>query len=331
MKLSEKERYYAHVILASKSWGMNTSYVFGWKFMDAMSEGKTEKKAVEEEMGMLRAIFDHPIKAQQDIMNSVGAFPFGAGRYMKRYRKGMQNTVEEALDAGVNYSNILAVPAYAVGDIGHHLCQSSYDMYKDDFIFALLESVFEVVEKTLKKSIVNFGNLNQILSAATGSSAASVTYLLESEGFTSDMVINLMMQRFQNFVRKYPCRGVGIEFHNVDFMDVIYRGNKILHNDEGKVSGISVDMSPLVERGIVRDFKGCVYPNCAITRIFSALMRISDHFCLLNIEPVTMGLLTNIIASEPEKSMSPMRGCKKCAVSSVMPERCNYCERTRVV
>jgi hypothetical protein len=60
-------------------------------------------------------------------------------------------------------------------------------------------------------------------------------------------------------------------------------------------------------------------------------MRFADHFCLLNIEPITMGMLTNIVASDPKASMSPVRSCKKCSVSAVTPHRCAYCERTRVI
>lgn len=329
MKLTDKERYYAQVVLASKSWGMNTSYVFGWRYIEALKEGKTTKDAAKEEIEMLKYIFESPLEAQAKLMDEVGAFPFGTDRYLKRYKENMRETTEKAVQDKVNYANILSVPAYAVGDIGHHLCQSTYDMYKDDFALEMLEGVVEVVEDTLHKGMDDFKDLPQILSTATGSAAAAVTYMLESEGYTSDVVIELLMKRFQGFIRKYPYRGVGIEFHNVDFMDVAYRGNKIL--EVGNIKGIPLDYTPLVKRGIVRDFKGCIYPNCAINRIFSTLIRFADHFCLLNIEPVTMALLTNIIAREPENSMSPVRGCKKCAASAFLPHRCGFCERTKAI
>jgi hypothetical protein len=332
MTLSEKEKYYARIVLASKSWGMNTSYVFGWKYLDAMENGKNAAEAVKEEIDMLKHIFDVPVEAQNELMKEVGAFPFGIEKYQKRYMKGMRPVVEEALAKEVNYANILSVSSLSVGDIGHHLCQSTYDMYKDDYALEMLEGVVEVVEDTMKKGMPSYENLNQILSTATGASAAAVTYLLESEGFTADMAIDLMMRRFQNFIQKYPHRGVGIEFHNVDYMDVVHRGNKILHSDKGMVNKtIQVDFSPLIRRKIVRDYKGCIYPNCAINRIFSTLMRFADHFCLINIEPVTMGMMTNIIASNPKASMSPVKGCKRCSVSAAMPHRCEYCERTKAI
>ncbi len=332
MKLSDKERYYAQIVLASKSWGMNTSYVFGWRYIDAIEGGKTAGEAVKEETDMLKYIFDAPMESQTSLMNEIGSFPFGIDKYQKRYLKGMKSVVEEAVAKEINYANILSVPSLSIGDIGHHLCQSTYDMYKDDYALEILEGVVEVVEDTMKKGMNTYENLNQMLSTATGASAAAVTYLLESEGFTADMAIDLMMRRFQNFIQKYPHRGVGIEFHNVDYMDVVHRGNKILHSDKGMVNKtVPVDFTPLLRRKIVRDYKGCIYPNCAINKIFSTLMRFSDHFCLLNIEPITMGMMTNIIAANPKGSMSPVKGCKRCSVSAAMPHRCAYCERTKAV
>jgi len=331
MKLSEKEKYYAEIVLASKSWGMNTSYVFGWMYLDAIEEGKSSEEAVREEIDMLKKVFDAPMDAQTELMNDLGAFPFGIDKYQKRYYKGMEKVVDEALENNVNYSNILSIPAVSVGDIGHHLCQSTYDMYKDDYTMLLLEGVVEVVERSMNKGLHGYENLGQVLSTATGASAAAVTYLLESEGFTSDIVIDLMLKRFSNFIHKYPHRGVGIEFHNVDFMDVVHRGNRILHTDGGKINKNPIDFTPLMEKRIVKDFRGCVYPNCAMNQVFSTLMRFSDHFCLLNIEPVTMVLLTNITAMDPKNSISPVKGCKRCAVSSIHPQRCKYCERTRAV
>ena len=332
MKLTEKEKYYARIVLASKSWGMNTSYVFGWRYLDAVENGKTAAQAVKEEIDMLKNIFDAPVESQNALMKELGAFPFGIEKYQKRYMKGMRPVVEEALAKEVNYANILSVPSLSVGDIGHHLCQSTYDMYKDDYALEMLEGVVEVVEDTMKKAMPTYENMGQILSTATGASAAAVTYLLESEGFTAEMAVDLMMKRFNNFIQKYPNRGVGIEFHNVDFMDVVHRGNKIMHAEKGMINKtIPVDFAPLVRRKIVRDYKGCIYPNCAINKTFATLMRFADHFCLLNIEPITMGMMTNIVASDPKNSMSPVKGCKKCSVSAVMPHRCAYCERTRVV
>ena len=47
------------------------------------------------------------------------------------YKKEMRAVVKAAMDDGVHYGNIVTVPAYCVGDIGHHIGQASYNMCKD--------------------------------------------------------------------------------------------------------------------------------------------------------------------------------------------------------
>jgi len=325
MNLSKKEKYYAQTVLASKSWGLNTAYAFGWKFIEKIEDGKSAAEAVEEEIKNLQMMFDHPMETQKKLMDDVGFSSFNSGQYLEKYKKRMQKTVEDSLDRGVHYANILMIPSLSIGDIGHHLSQSLYDLFEDWLALEIVDAIVEVVEKTLKRNIDKYKNLSQILHIATGSAAASITSILESEGFTSGMIIKLLTERFQNFIQKYPYRGVGLEFHNVDFMEAVYRGDRILHRDNGKIDGIRVELSPLKERGIIRDFRsGCIYPNCGFTSRFSVLMKFSDHFCLPNIEPMSVALITNIVSLRPEKPMTLERRCKQCAVSSVLPFRCEH-------
>jgi len=42
------------------------------------------------------------------------------------------------MNDGVHYGNILTVPAYCVGDISHHIAQSTFNMCKDDVIMAVI-------------------------------------------------------------------------------------------------------------------------------------------------------------------------------------------------
>jgi hypothetical protein len=330
MDVAEEEKYYARTILAAKSWGMNTSYIFGWRFIDATEGGRTKKEAAIEEITALKYIFDKPIESEIQMMREEKLFPFGVENYLRKYQKKMSGVVQKAVEEKVNYANILSIPAVAVGDIGHHLCQSSYDLYKDDYYFDMLEGVYETVKKNMA-SIDSYDSLGQMLSCATALSASSLTYILESEGFSADNTNELLLKRFHDFVKKYPYRGAGIEFHNVDFMDVIFRGSRILHRDQGIVKGKKIDFAPLWNKKIIKEYRGIVYPNLEMNRAFSALMRFADHFCLINIEPITMALMTNILAKDPLNSLSPIKGCKKCAVSALKPERCSYCERTKAI
>lgn len=73
-------------------------------------------------------------------MDAAGQSSFDHREYMKRYRAGIAGVVKAALDEGVYYSNILTVPAYCVGDIAHHISQSTYNMCKDDVVMAAIEA-----------------------------------------------------------------------------------------------------------------------------------------------------------------------------------------------
>ena len=50
-----------------------------------------------------------------------------------------------AVEDGVHYGNIVTVPAYCVGDISHHIAQSTYNMCKDDVIMAVIEATTGVM------------------------------------------------------------------------------------------------------------------------------------------------------------------------------------------
>jgi len=207
MNISEKEKYYAHTVLASKSWGLNTAYAFGWRFIEEIEDGKSAAEAVDEEIKSLQMMFDHPMEAQKKLMDDVGFSSFNSGRYLEGYKKRMQKTVEDSLDRGVHYANILMIPALSIGDIGHHLSQSLYDLFEDELALEIVDAIVDVVEKTLRRNIDKYKNLNQVLHVATGSAAASITSILESEGFTPGMIIKLLTERFQNFIQRYPYRG----------------------------------------------------------------------------------------------------------------------------
>ncbi|HNO09097.1 MAG TPA: DUF2193 family protein, partial [Methanoregulaceae archaeon] len=98
-------------ILASKSWGMNTSYGFGDVFAHEVEKGATLADAVKAEIGMMEKVYDRPVDAQADLMDSVGMTSFDARKYMEGYRKKMEGTVRAAMDDDVHYANIVTIPA----------------------------------------------------------------------------------------------------------------------------------------------------------------------------------------------------------------------------
>lgn len=324
-------------ILAAKSWGMNTSYGIGEVFANALEAGKTAAEASAAEVAQFQAIYRDPVGAQADLMDAAGQSSFDHREYMARYRTGIESAVKAALDEEVHYANIVTIPAYCVGDIAHHISQSTYNMCKDDVVMAAIEAATAVMETTLMASLDRFTDVYQPLALATGSTAAASEYLLELDGFNAPMVVDLLTRRYHNFVQLKPNRSAAAELHNCDFMDMVYRGWKLIdkarrmQNGAGgvivpKVAGFPVDLAPIHENEVLMNPQRYTYPACAITVRFSAMMRLADYPCLLTSEPVTATMMTNIIALEPKKPAAPVRSCKGCAAASLVELHHQYCQ-----
>ena len=324
-------------ILAAKSWGMNTSYGIGDVFAKCVEAGDTVAEAARKEVKQLQDIYKNPMEAQASLMRKAHMQSFSAKRYMQEYRRRMLAAVRAAIDDGVHYGNIATVPAYCVGDIAHHISQSTYNMCKDDVVFATIDAVTGVMKKTLEAAIPKVKSPMQLLNTATGASAAAVEYLLELDGFNAPMIVDLLTKRYHNLVMIRPTRGSAAELHNCDFMDMIYRGWKIMDKacrvkngsaDPVKplVDGIAVDLSPIHENEVLMNPQRYAYPACAITVRTSALLRLADYPCLMTSEPVTATMMTNIIALDKENPAAPVRGCKNCATACLIGSRHQYCQ-----
>jgi hypothetical protein len=324
-------------ILAAKSWGMNTSYGIGEIFANRVEEGVPVNEAIKDEIEMIKSIYQTPVEAQAKLMDSSGHQSFDVRKYMAEYKKKMKGTIMAAVEDGVHYGNIVTVPAYCVGDISHHISQSTYNMCKDDVTMAIIEATTDVMESTLKNAINDFKSEYQVLSLATGSAACAVEYILELDGFNAPAVVELLTRRFHNYVQLNPTRSAAAELHNCDFMDTIYRGWKTL--DEARrmkngskgplepvVSGFKVNLDPVDKNEVIMNPQRYTYPGCAITVRFSSLMRLADYPCLLTSEPVTATMMTNIIALHKETPASPVRGCKNCASACLVDFRHSYCQ-----
>lgn len=333
---------YKRTILASKSWGMNTSYGIGDVFAHALEDGKTASEAVDEEIKMLKFIYDQPIEAQTKLMKDAGHTSFDVRKYQERYKERMKPTIKAAIDDEVHDANIVTVPAYCVGDIAHHISQSTFNMCKDDVIMAVIEAETDVLESTMKKAVKQgINNEYKVLSLATAATAAGAEYILEKDGFTAPMIVDLLTKRFHNYVQLYPTRGAAAELHNHDFMDMIWRGWMILGKAQRsrngkkepmmpKSGGFAIDLSPVDKNEVIMNPQRYAYPGCAISVRFSSLMRLADYPCLLTSEPVTATMMTNIIALHKEIPGAPARVCKHCATTSI-DVRHQYCQWAEAV
>ena len=293
-------------ILSAKSWGMNTSYGVGDAFANAIEAGATAAEATEKEIAALQMIYKEPVEGQGKLMDDAGHTSFDVRAFMEGYKKEMRSVVKAAMDDGVHYGNIVTVPAYCVGDIGHHIGQASYNMCKDDVILAIIQATAKVMEASLKANIDNYTSPYNVLSMSTGSTACAAEYILELDGFNAPMVVDLLTKRFHNFVQQYPTRGAAAELHNCDFMDMIFRGYNAISAARKSRSSQKIDLVPKTVR-------------------FSSLMRLSDYPCLLTPEPVTATMMTNIIALNKEAPGSPVRGCKNCAACMIDAKH-EYCQ-----
>jgi len=338
LKTVDIDKDHKKAILASKSWGMDTSYGIGAAFQASVNAGKTLAEAVKDEIETLKLVYDDPVAAQAKLMDEIKHISFDVGEYMKQYKERMKPYIKAAIDDGVHYGNIVVVPAYCVGDVAHHISQSMFNMCKDDMTFAILEAVSQVMEKSLTKPGVEkvFKTPFQVLNAATTITAIASAYILELDAFTGHMVVDLLTKRYSNFVLQYPDRGPAAELHNVDFMDMILEGWEKLFDVErhldGKtgpikpvVYGVEVDLSPIDEHDVIQNPQRYTYPACAITVRFSSMMRLADFPCLLTSEPVTATLMTNIVALNKETVTAPARVCKNCA-SNRFINKVKYCQ-----
>ncbi len=321
-------------ILSSKSWGMLTSYGLGAAFRAAVESGKTVAEAVKEEIETMRFLYKEPVNAQAKLMRDAHMTSFDCKAYMAQYKERMKPFILAAVKAGVHYGNIVTVPAYCVGDVAHHIGQSTYNMCKDDVTMAIIEAVTQVTENSLRSGLNIYQSPYDVLSVATGSGAAATAAILESDGFTTAMVIDLLVKRFYNYNQLYPNRGVAAELHNCDFMDMIHRGGKIIDpkpvGAACKVKGVTIDLEPLAKNEVLANPQRYTYAACAISVRFSSLMRLADYPCLLTSEPVTATLMTNVIALNPKVAGSPARTCKDCAVCSLVDRR-QYCQWSKAV
>ena len=300
------------------------------------------QKLRQREVAQLQALFRDPVNAQVNLMYNDGMSSFDPRKYMENYRQGIEPAVKAAITDGVHYGNIATIPAYCVGDVSHHISQSTYNMCKDDVIMATIEAVTEVMNRTLHAAIPTVKSGYQLLDAATGASAAATEYLLELDGFNAPMIVDLLTKRYHNLVMILPTRGAAEELHNCDFMDMIYRGWKIMdkagrvRNGSGNTlaprTGSSlIDLSPIHENEVLMNPQRYAYPACAITVRASALMRLADYPCLLTSEPITATMMTNIIALEKDVPAAPVRACKSCATACLVGSRHQYCQYREAV
>jgi hypothetical protein len=317
---------YKKAILASKTWGLNTTYSFGDRFTRILKKTRDVTKAVYIEKQYLKRIWLEPVKTQLKFMKDFGQGSYDAAEYFKLYKKEMFDTVKRAYDAGVHIANILVLPTH-VGDIGHHIGPAYYNICRDEMAMVILEAITAVMKRTLLKGLGE-GKIKDVFTAskvALASCDAAVYELARWDAFTLEMVTDFLMKRFRNYVCMYPYqRNMVGELHNYDFIEILARGKRAL--EAKKVADIDIDLYPLKSFTTLNEPQWYGYPLTSITPRFSALFRFVDIPCLLAPEPPSIIFMINIATLMPDKAIAPVAMCRKCEVAEMTPAICDYCK-----
>jgi len=305
-------------ILASKSFGMNTSYGLGAAFKGAVESGKTLDEALDLEIETLQFIYDKPTEAQTQIMlghnlgGHGGHTSFDTAEYQKRYKERMRPTILAALEKGVHPANIVCVPAYCVGDVAHHNSQTMFNFAQDPIVMAMFEAHTQTLENTLNRGLEKgFDSEYNPITLAVGTGAAAMAYEFILDYMPINSVIELLVNRFHNMVAMNPNRDSAAELHNVDLIMSIWRGWNILKpkplGKGGEIGGVKVDLGPIDNHEVLGNIHRYTYPPCAITQRVGTMLKFADFPCLLTSEPVTATMLTHIVALHPSAAMAPLR------------------------
>jgi hypothetical protein len=256
---------YKDAILSSKSLGMNTSYFLGKEYKENLIYGKD--LAFKKELKALKQIFEEPVASQIEFSKNVRSF--SPKEYMKRFTDGIAEDVNACTESNVSYSNILSIPAFSVSDIGSHLNQETLDFFKDDNVFAILDSINKVVGLTVRDSFCK--TPIDILKFASIASSASIVHLIKSGGLTVESVIKELRNR--------NLKEDMLHTHDLDFINMLKRESK------------RVDLTPMEGLNVQKPL------------IFSLIIGLVENLCLFQNEPLTTIVLANIAAKNKEKPL----------------------------
>ncbi len=326
------EREHAKTILASKSWGLLTSYVFSDMFLLVLRETGSIQKALEAEKRALKRMLIEPVEMQISIMRSFGFQSFRPEDYYRKYTMEFTPYIDTAFKENVHPANIVVLPTH-VGDIGHHIGWQYYSICRDEMNMDVLRTHFRLLEKNMENAIEN-GFVKSIFDLSTfftGISAAYIYRLLSDEGFTANMLTRLFTERFYHSIMANQFdRYIVRELHVNDFLDFAARGERIGRSG-WKIKGYEIDFSPVERSKYLNSGELYAFPFCNSATRFASLMKFIDMPCLLAPEPPSITVMVNAIAMSPEKAFAPVNLCKGCATAEIQPARCMLCKAQDVI
>ncbi|MEM3522570.1 MAG: DUF2193 family protein [Candidatus Bathyarchaeia archaeon] len=307
----------------------NTSYsvMFGLKFIEILNNGKSVEEAIKAEIEILKNMWLNPIETQIQIMKEIGHKSFDYEKSIKTFKEQIYKAVIEAAKAGVHYTNLSLVPLWAAGDF-HHVSQTTYNLCKSDIVMAILESLTEVLEKTINKAIKERKIKDPYKIPTWELTAAASAYIMRLDGFTSSMISDLLMKRYYNLLLKDPKKFI-YECMNDEFINFLNQGEYYIEKPPlglgCKVWDIKIDLSPIDENEVLKAPQKYIWPECPITIRFANLLCFADEPFHLISDPLICLYATELIALNPSKPYLPHFHCKKCISAKYLPFRCEYC------
>lgn len=320
---------YKWTLINAVSAARNTSYsvMFGSEFLDKFSETKDVEKAIQAEKERMKQMWLDPMGTQIQIMKELGQKSFDYKKCLYLFKERIRESTVDAAKAGVHYANLTLIPFWAAGDF-HHISQTTYNLCKGDIEMSILESLTEALAKTIEQAKRKHRLRNPYQIPTWEVTAAGAARIMQLDGFTSDMINELLTRRFYNLLAENP-QQFKYECMNDEFVSFLSQGEHILTRLPiglgGKVNGVNIDVSPIDDNEVLKNPQRYSWPECPITARFSGLLRFADDPFYLHSDPMICTYATELIAMDPSKPYLPYLFCKQCSSAKLMPSRCRYC------
>ena len=320
---------YKWAFINAVSAARNTSYsvMFGSKFLEAFTETHDFQKAVEAEKNMMKEMWLSPAATQVQLMKEKQQESFDYEKCIRMFKDKIFDVTVAAAESKVHYVNLSLIPFWAAGDF-HHVSQTTYNLCKDDIAMAILSSLTRCYENTIKKARKNRQLLNPHEIPTWEVMAAGAAYIMQLDGFTSDMINELLTKRFYNLLLSNP-QQFEYECMQDEFISFLSQGEHFIkstsHGTDAKVHGIKIDLQPICDNEVLKNPQRYSWPECPITARFSSLLKFADDPFQLYSDPMICLYGTELISLEPEKPYLPFFYCKLCPSAKLMPSRCKHC------
>jgi hypothetical protein len=158
--------------------------------------------------------------------------------------------------------------------------------------------------------------------------AAGAAHILHLDGFTSEMVNDLLSRRFHNLLLEHPEK-YRYECMNEEFVNFLSQGEHLIGKPPaglgGVVHGVRIDLSPIEDNQVLKNPQRYTWPECPITARFGGLLKFADDPFHLHSDPMICLYATELIALNPSNPYLPLFFCKQCGSARLLPNKCRYC------